>query len=81
MLAAICRAKKARFIHVSTDYVFDGEKREPYTEEDVARPISVTARSKRGRGAPRSWSRRSRAGRARLLGLRARIGQVLSMPS
>ena len=46
-LAAICRAKKARFIHVSTDYVFDGEKREPYTEEDAARPISVYGESKR----------------------------------
>jgi dTDP-4-dehydrorhamnose reductase len=47
MLAAICRAKKARFIHISTDYVFDGEKREPYTEEDEARPISVYGESKR----------------------------------
>lgn len=46
-LAAICRAKKARFIHISTDYVFDGEKREPYTEEDAARPISVYGESKR----------------------------------
>jgi dTDP-4-dehydrorhamnose reductase len=47
MLAAICRAKKARFIHISTDYVFDGEKREPYTEEDEAQPISVYGESKR----------------------------------
>jgi dTDP-4-dehydrorhamnose reductase len=47
MLAAICRAKNARFIHISTDYVFDGEKREPYTEEDAARPISVYGESKR----------------------------------
>ena len=46
-LAAICRAKNARFIHISTDYVFDGEKREPYTEEDEARPISVYGESKR----------------------------------
>ena len=47
VLAAICRAKKARFIHISTDYVFDGGKREPYTEEDEARPISVYGESKR----------------------------------
>jgi dTDP-4-dehydrorhamnose reductase len=47
VLAEICRAKKARFIHISTDYVFDGEKREPYTEEDEARPISVYGESKR----------------------------------
>src|SRR4051812_39899997 len=36
VLAEICAAKKARFIHISTDYVFDGEKREPYREEDEA---------------------------------------------
>lgn len=47
VLAEICRARKARFIHISTDYVFDGEKREPYTEEDAARPISVYGESKR----------------------------------
>jgi dTDP-4-dehydrorhamnose reductase len=47
VLAEICAAKKARFIHISTDYVFDGEKREPYTEEDEAQPISVYGESKR----------------------------------
>ena len=47
VLAEICGAKKARFIHISTDYVFDGEKREPYTEEDKAQPISVYGESKR----------------------------------
>src|SRR5437588_11084847 len=47
VLAEICGQKKARFIHISTDYVFDGEKREPYTEEDEARPISVYGESKR----------------------------------
>jgi dTDP-4-dehydrorhamnose reductase len=47
VLAEICAAKKARFIHISTDYVFDGEKREPYTEEDAARPISIYGESKR----------------------------------
>jgi dTDP-4-dehydrorhamnose reductase len=47
VLAEICAAKRARFVHISTDYVFDGEKREPYTEEDEARPISVYGESKR----------------------------------
>jgi len=47
VLAEICAGKSARFIHISTDYVFDGEKREPYTEEDEARPISVYGESKR----------------------------------
>src|ERR1017187_6584572 len=46
-LAEICRAKNARLIHFSTDYVFDGEKREPYLESDPANPISVYGESKR----------------------------------
>src|SRR5216684_3419216 len=47
LLAEICRNKKAKLIHFSTDYVFDGEKREPYVENDVAKPISVYGESKR----------------------------------
>lgn len=47
LLAEICARKKARFIHISTDYVFDGEKREPYAEGDEARPVSVYGESKR----------------------------------
>ena len=46
-LAEICSAKRAQLVHISTDYVFDGEKRQPYTEEDAPRPISVYAESKR----------------------------------
>ena len=46
-LAETCRGKKARLIHFSTDYVFDGKKREPYVESDLARPISVYGESKR----------------------------------
>jgi dTDP-4-dehydrorhamnose reductase len=47
LLAEICRAKNARFIHISTDYVFDGQKRTPYLERDEARPVSVYGESKR----------------------------------
>src|SRR5437762_306652 len=47
VLAEICRDNGAKLIHFSTDYVFDGEKREPYVESDFANPISVYGESKR----------------------------------
>lgn len=46
VLGEICAHKAARCLHISTDYVFDGEKRTPYTETDEARPLGVYAASK-----------------------------------
>lgn len=46
LVAEICDEKNAKLVHFSTDYVFDGEKNEPYTEEDEAKPISVYGESK-----------------------------------
>ena len=37
---------KALLIHYSTDYVFDGTKSDPYTEDDVPNPINAYGRSK-----------------------------------
>jgi dTDP-4-dehydrorhamnose reductase len=45
-IAEVCSRKKARCIHISTDYVFDGAKQEPYVESDAAEPISVYGASK-----------------------------------
>lgn len=46
VLGEICARKSARCLHISTDYVFDGEKRTPYVESDEARPLGVYAASK-----------------------------------
>jgi len=36
----------AKVVYLSTDYIFDGEKKEPYREEDSPHPLSVYGRSK-----------------------------------
>jgi dTDP-4-dehydrorhamnose reductase len=45
-MADACRTIGARLIHLSTDYVFDGEKRAPYVEDDPVAPLSVYGRTK-----------------------------------
>lgn len=47
VIADWCRERGVRMIHISTDYVFDGKKTEPYTEDDPAVPISIYGASKR----------------------------------
>jgi dTDP-4-dehydrorhamnose reductase len=46
VLAEEAKALRALLIHYSTDYVFDGTKGAPYTEEDVPNPINCYGRSK-----------------------------------
>lgn len=45
-IANACNKKNIRFVHFSTDYVFDGEKGSPYTITDKPNPINVYGRSK-----------------------------------
>jgi len=47
--AAVARAAQmihAKLIYISTDYVFDGKKTVPYSEEDEPNPINVYGRTK-----------------------------------
>ena len=46
VLAAICREHDTKFIHVSTDYIFNGEATYPYTENFPTDPINVYGASK-----------------------------------
>jgi len=45
-LAVAAKDKKARIIHISTDYVFDGEANTPYAEDATPAPRSVYGASK-----------------------------------
>lgn len=46
-LAAQCRAHHTTLIHLSTDYVFDGQSDRPYQETDETNPVNIYGQSKR----------------------------------
>ena len=45
-VALVCNEKKMKSIYISTDFVFDGEKKEPYQEDDNPNPINTYGLSK-----------------------------------
>ena len=45
-LSDLCTKFESKLIHFSTDYVFDGEKKHPYTETDSENPLNEYGRSK-----------------------------------
>jgi dTDP-4-dehydrorhamnose reductase len=45
-VAQVTAGLGAKLVHISTDYVFDGKKSTPYTEQDPAVPVNVYGNSK-----------------------------------
>lgn len=45
-IAATCAKFSTKLIHISTDFVFDGTKNQPYTETDLPNPIGVYGQTK-----------------------------------
>src|SRR5215216_6488833 len=47
-LASACAERNIKFIHLSTDAVFDGTKENAYTEDDEPNPLGVYSQTKLG---------------------------------
>jgi dTDP-4-dehydrorhamnose reductase len=46
ILASACRSFNTKLIHISTDYVFDGNSSTPLKEDDLTNPVNVYGESK-----------------------------------
>ena len=45
-IAEVSNKNQIKLIHISSDFVFDGSKNEPYNENDIASPINIYGKSK-----------------------------------
>ncbi len=45
-IAAACKKYRSILIYISTDYIFDGEKKSPYLPSDTPNPINIYGKSK-----------------------------------
>ena len=45
-ITEIAKKQQAKLIHISTDYVFDGESDKPYTETDTTNPVNIYGKTK-----------------------------------
>jgi dTDP-4-dehydrorhamnose reductase len=79
-LALASAAAGAALVHVSSDYVFDGESARPYVEFDATRPLSVYGQSKlAGEDAVRTHNERHYVVRTAWLYSTARRNFALTM--
>lgn len=46
-IAEVCNSFNSTLIHVSTDFVFDGNKKTPYNEKDITNPKGIYGATKR----------------------------------
>lgn len=60
-MAALCAATDTRFLHVSTDYVYDGRRTSPYTEDIPVSRSASTATRKLRENAPSNKPTRRRS--------------------
>jgi dTDP-4-dehydrorhamnose reductase len=45
-LAIACKKNKAKLIHISTDFIFDGSSNKPYSENDATNPLGIYGKTK-----------------------------------
>ncbi|WP_092815789.1 dTDP-4-dehydrorhamnose reductase [Halopenitus malekzadehii] len=82
-LATHCEAHDVKFLHISTDYVFDGTVRDPYVEETTPNPVQAYGESKlAGERAVRSESETALIARLSFVwGIHRSAGDLIGFPA